>query len=601
MNNILIIGIYWVCAIGIFYYVRYKNQKKNTNPFAEEESVAKKITTFFVAALLIPLCAPFILMCLTCKWLNNRYYRNRPRPVPKDKRTIFRRDTVLDETNTSMSIAEYNYKHGTEFTLDQIYGKGYESSLTDEEKADFKERNSKFGILRFDNGLLDSPLTTAATVLGNALLSGDFDVFNSMLDNNVETTLYGKKTIVGKDNVFAYWKGWRERFVLTKDVTEFEVKHCNHYSNSCLQMKTMIVLFMMKDTKIVRMILVTRHISGGYYTHHDDLVEDFPFNLAYINRYKMPLREANEFNAPINKEHRLPCFCCGSKSETLEWYSTQINIGIHGYPGIVSICPRCGKVVEYVTEGRYRLIEPDIDEYDILEEYANCWNSLSIGNLEDYLSDDFHYSSHWVFEELDKASYINYFTTKLQGIAEGGPSVKARLVDKLLVVSQGGMNVVISVKFKDGKIEHADMSPASFYGIPDKEPTTPKFNLMGLRNFFNDCPLKGTKYVNKIGDDLIAKIMDYDKLRLGDSDPYSVMSLKLVAEDCEWLYLGHLASDDKSSLELIKSCYREAVKDGVYEAANNLGVLASPETLALTLACLLNLETFLFSLLIITF
>ena len=320
-NILLIVGIYWISVIGITYYVRHKNSKANINPFAEKETVTKKIATFLAVALLIPFCAPFILIYLVYNWLNKRYYRNRPRPVPKDKRKWLRKDTVFDESNSSISLAEYNYKHGTEFTLDQVYGKGYEASLTDEEKEDFKERSSKYGILRFDNGLLDTLHTTAATLLGNAMLSGDFDSFNSMLDNNVETILYGKQTIKGKESVYEYWKGWRERFVVTKDVTEFEVKHSNHYSNSCLQMKTMLVLFMIEESKIVRIILVRRHISGGYYTHHDDLVEDYPFKIQFIDRYKKPLREANEFNAPVNKEHRLPCFCCGAKSETLEWLS----------------------------------------------------------------------------------------------------------------------------------------------------------------------------------------------------------------------------------------------------------------------------------------
>lgn len=581
MHSYLVLVIYWVLSVLSTYIVRYYNNKKHAyrKIFAEEVPLSKKILENLAIWLIMPLAMPFVLLYLLglsiYTYIDKRKYKNRPRPVPKEKRSYLRKDTVFDETNTSMSLAEYNYKHGTEFNLDQIYGKGYEASLTDEEKEDFKERTSKFGILRFDNGLLDTLHTTAASALGNAMLSGDFDPFNSMLDNDVETILYGKQTIKGKESVYEYWKGWRERFVITKEVSEFEVKHSNYYSNSCLLMENMLVLFTIEESKIARIILVRRHISGGYYTHHDDLIEDYPFTLQYIKRYTKPLREVNEFNAPVNKEHRLPCFCCGAKSEKLNWYSTQIDIGLHGYPGIVSICPKCGRVVEYVTEGRSRHEVPIIDEYNMLEVYVNCWNTLSIGNLEDYLSDDFHYSSHWVFEELDKAGYIDYFTKKLQKIDESGAKVKARLNDKLLVVSQEGNNVVISVKFKDGKIVRADMSPASFYGIPDKEhETTPKFNLMGLRIFFNDCPLKGTRYIDKISDDLQAKIMDYDKLRNGYSDPYSVMSLKHVAEDCEWLYIGQLASDDKISLELIKSCYIDAVKDGIHEAANNLGVLA---------------------------
>lgn len=224
----------------------------------------------------MPIAMPFVLLYLLCtgiyKLYDKRKYKNRPRPVPENRRAYLRKDTVFDETNTSVSLAEYNYKHGTEFTLDQVYGKGYEASLSEEEKSSITDRNSKYGILRFEESLLDTPHTQAATILGNAMLSGDFNAFNSMLDNNVETILYGNKTIVGKNEVSEYWKGWRERFVITKEVSEFEVKHSNHCSNSCLQMKNMLVLFMIENSKIVRLILVRRHISGGYYTHHDDLI-----------------------------------------------------------------------------------------------------------------------------------------------------------------------------------------------------------------------------------------------------------------------------------------------------------------------------------------
>lgn len=580
MNLYFILCTYWVLSVAATYVVRHLNNKKHSyrKNFEEKKSFGKVAIEHLAIWLFMPIAMPFVLLYLLCtgiyKLYDKRKYKNRPRPVPENRRAYLRKDTVFDETNTSVSLAEYNYKHGTEFTLDQVYGKGYEASLSEEEKSSITDRNSKYGILRFEESLLDTPHTQAATILGNAMLSGDFNAFNSMLDNNVETILYRNKTIVGKNEVSEYWKGWRERFVITKEVSEFEVKHSNHCSNSCLQMKNMLVLFMIENSKIVRLILVRRHISGGYYTHHDDLIEDYPFKLDYIKRYTMPLREADEHNAPIERKHRMPCFCCGTKSEDLEWYCTRINMGIHGYPGIVSICPKCGKVVEYVTEGRYRIEEPVVDEFDMLDEYVDCWNNLTIGNLEDYLSDDFRYSSTWVLEELDKKGYLEYFAEKVRRIEETGSAIKARLEGKLLIITQGGNNVAIAVKFENGKIVRADMSPASFYGIPDKvSNSNPKFNLLGLRNFFNDCPLKGTKYVDDIPE-LLVKKMDYEKLRNGEDDPYSTMSLKQIAEECDWFYLGELASNDKPSLEIIKSCYSNAVKDGLYEAANNLGVLA---------------------------
>ena len=36
---LLIAGIYWISVIGITYYVRHKNSKKNINPFSEKETV----------------------------------------------------------------------------------------------------------------------------------------------------------------------------------------------------------------------------------------------------------------------------------------------------------------------------------------------------------------------------------------------------------------------------------------------------------------------------------------------------------------------------------------------------------------------------------
>ena len=104
-NILLIVGIYWISVIGITYYVRHKNSKANINPFAEKETVTKKIATFLAVALLIPFCAPFILIYLVYNWLNKRYYRNRPRPVPKDKRKWLRKDTVFDESNSSISLS----------------------------------------------------------------------------------------------------------------------------------------------------------------------------------------------------------------------------------------------------------------------------------------------------------------------------------------------------------------------------------------------------------------------------------------------------------------------------------------------------------------
>lgn len=97
--------------------------------------------------LLVPIAIPFFLIYLTVHSIyviiNKHRYRNRPRPLPKHLRKILK-NFVLNENRKVISIAQYNYDHGTNFTLDQVYGKGYEASLSDEVKEQLKEDSNKY-------------------------------------------------------------------------------------------------------------------------------------------------------------------------------------------------------------------------------------------------------------------------------------------------------------------------------------------------------------------------------------------------------------------------------------------------------------------------
>ena len=347
----LLIALYWIACCITVYIIR--NRK---NPLHKITRAKTKFWEHIIIVLLSPLAVPIILLGFAYRACRNWYYRNRPKPLPKRIKKYMKKDCVLDEDNNTISLAEYNYKHGTTYTLDDVYGKGYFESLTEEEKADITTESTKYGILEVQENIPDSPYTNAAKVLGEALLSGDFTDFGNLLDSDAEHISYNKETISGKEQVIEYWRGWRTRYVETRKAKKFEVVYSNYYSNACLLMEMMVVMFFIREDKVQKVLLIQRHLNPmiGY---HEDILE-FPFDLNSIKHCLSELREPTEIFEPVATENRIPCLTCGTHSEKLEWHSSLFQFGDVGYSGIVSVCPHCHKVVEFYPEVRSRYIEP---------------------------------------------------------------------------------------------------------------------------------------------------------------------------------------------------------------------------------------------------
>lgn len=302
--------------------------------------------------------------------------------------------------------------------------------------------------VKIQDNIPESPYSNAAKALGNGLISGDFDGFESLLSENVENIVYSKETHKGKSATIDYWKGWRNRYVETNKAKSFEVVFSNYYSNACLLMEMMVVMFLIKDRKIAKILMMQRHLNPTI-CHHDDIL-DFTFDLKSLERCLSDLRESNEIFEPVIKENRIPCLTCGKPSEELEWHSSLIQAGIHGYSSIVSVCPHCHKVVEYYPEMRTRYIEP---------------------------------------VDPKEAKY---------------------------------------------PIPHR----------PKKKDYNPK--LYGIRNFEGGEPLKGTKYVEGLSGEM-----------------------RQAAEESNWFLLSTMGHQD---FEKVRECFLSAINEGVFEAANNLGV-----------------------------
>ena len=149
MNIVTCIILYWIASIVASYFITKTNNPKFK--FSHEgHSIGFTIAIWILISLVAPFVAPIAVIIFVYNWFTDYKYKNKPRPVPAKLKKILHKDAVLDEKKKTVSLAEYNYNHGTNFTLDQVYGKGYEDSLSEDEKSAIKDSFSKFGVLKIE-------------------------------------------------------------------------------------------------------------------------------------------------------------------------------------------------------------------------------------------------------------------------------------------------------------------------------------------------------------------------------------------------------------------------------------------------------------------
>ena len=156
MNVWVIVALYWiVCCVLVYVF-------GNINGQASYRKMTKQKTGYWEQYLLVvlfsPLLAPVMLFVLAYNTCRNLHYRNRPRPLPKRMKKYMKKDCVLDEDNKTISLAEYNYKHGTAYTLDDVYGKGYVESLTEKERANIATEFKKHDVSEVQESIPDFPV-----------------------------------------------------------------------------------------------------------------------------------------------------------------------------------------------------------------------------------------------------------------------------------------------------------------------------------------------------------------------------------------------------------------------------------------------------------
>ena len=392
MNTWVVITIVWIVCLAFIFASRLLNQSS-----AGGVNKKMRLRDIIICFLFAPIIAPVSLFVIINEKYKQKYYKNRPRPLPKKLRKFLKADTVADEEGKTVSIAEYNWKHGTNFTLDDVYGKGYRESLSTEEKASIVAESLRFGVLHVNKDVTYTIYTVVAKELGIALLTGDFTDFEKRLAENVEHINHGAEIFFGKKNVVEYWKNWKVRYVDTKQVTNYEVSYSEYYSNSCLLLDSMVVMFFFEHDKIRKILFCPQKFEPLVADPHDNILKA-PFDYELLKTCLSELREAT------SKENRIPCMSCGMASEKLEWYSFERDCGIHGYHGVASVCPHCHKVVEYYPKIRLRYDRKRLKSHmHAAEIICACWNNLDTSIIEPYLSEDVIWNT-----QKGKANYLEF-------------------------------------------------------------------------------------------------------------------------------------------------------------------------------------------------
>ena len=112
-------------------------------------------------------------------------------------------------------------------------------------------------------------------------------------------------------------------------------------------------------------------------------------------------------------------------------------------------------------------------EKEFLLKLAEAYQTFNASIIEDYLAEDMHYASMWVFHEMtSKEEYLDYLVGKLENMERNGVRMEFELVkgghhqNALLVTNQqvpeGNIGFVVDFNDK-GKVKMLNITCQAFF------------------------------------------------------------------------------------------------------------------------------------------
>ncbi len=268
-----------------------------------------------------------------------------------------------------------------------------------------------------DDNLSDDIYKKVSVKLMDALVSGDFFDVGNLLDENVCAVVYSEKTLYGKFDTIEYCREWRAKIIESTKEPVFRVRLTRYNIRPCLQTNNMLVMFRIVGDKICHLL----------FAPHNDNLLNYPFD---YERIKPALQSIDAFidkDEMINIDNRIPCLSCGMESKDLNWYGLKIARRLNRELWLVSICPKCGCVVEYDYYKLYqRGCVVDYDTYELcgktdiipINSYTDSENVYSEKAIRIYSKGMIGDLTKIAFNKKDLLEKYNYTEESLKRIMD---------------------------------------------------------------------------------------------------------------------------------------------------------------------------------------
>lgn len=406
MNIWLTIGIvYAILTLSTIVWIIVIHVKHKNAKHIDDDDLYIKTPALWVRILISPLLPLLVLVLplfamalpfIAIKALKKRYYRNRPKPLSSRDRRLYPVYKVRDVTSDwVVTLSQYNKTHKTAFTLDDVYGKGFEEKLSQKDK-DAMEIDRQ-GLL-IEDSLPNDIYTEVAKRFALCRYNQDFSTLRPFLLENVKLVIYKHKELSGIADFESYWIDKENRLKHNCINVRTSIKFCNYYSHVAVYdqiegYKSMYVLFRVKDDLVTHVVCAPNPLQ-------DPTVRYWSFKrLPFAYDYIMD----NVQEQIPGEPKRLPCLKCGILSEELVWYNVNINLGSLSYAGVVSVCENCRKMVEFypdvlIDNGEAHGQKIDKVENKVRQDDVFILSQLITGNL--YFDNPLKDTKY--FDNLDK-------------------------------------------------------------------------------------------------------------------------------------------------------------------------------------------------------